>query len=105
MPVTNLIAVAGFRQPVGAELANRFEEAVSRARRGVVGDHERLADQRVDVSEHVDVVGSVDHGADARQLEAAREHRRPAEHVALFVGQEVVRPLHCVAERRLPFRP
>ena len=54
--------------------------------------------------EHVDVVGPADHGADARQVEAAGEHRRQAEQLPLGVGQEVVGPLHRVAERELTFR-
>ena len=55
--------------------------------------------------EHVHVVGSVDHGADARQVEAAGEDRREAEQLPLVVGQEVVGPLHRMAERELSFRP
>ena len=92
-------------KPVVGELADGLEEAVPGARGGVVGDHERLADQRVEMSEHVDVVGAVDHRADAREVEAAREHRRQAEQLALVVVQQVVRPRHRVAERELSLRP
>ena len=70
----------------------------------VVGDDERLADQRVEMPEHVDVVAAVDDGDDARQLEAAGEHRRGAEELLLVVGEEVVGPLHGLAERELAFR-
>ena len=72
---------------------------------GVVGDDERLADQRVEVPEHVDVVGAVDDRADARRGRSRR--RTPTSvrsSVALVVGQQVVRPLDRVAERELALR-
>src|SRR5438270_678868 len=55
--------------------------------------------------EHVHVIARIDHGADARQVEAGSEDRRQAEQLPLVVGQEVVGPLHRMAERELPFRP
>ena len=82
VPIARALARARLRQPVVGELADGLEEAVPRARGGVVGDHERLADQRVEMAEHVDIVGAVDHRADAREVEAAREHRRQAEQLA-----------------------
>ena len=105
VPVTSPLERARLRQPVLGELADRLEQAVSGTGGRVVGDDERLSDQRVEMPEDVHVVGSVDHGADARQVEAAGEDRRQAEQVALVVGQEVVGPLHGMAERELAFRP
>ena len=105
VPVTSPLERARLRQPVLGELADGLEEAVAGAGRGVVGDEERLSDQRVEMPEHVHVVGPVDHGADARQVEAAGEDRREAEQLPLVVGQEVVGPLHRMAERELSFRP
>ena len=103
VPVTSPLERARLRQPVLGELADGLEEAVAGAGGGVVGDHERLPDQRVEMPEHVHVVGPVDHRADARQVEAAGEHRRQAEQLPLVVGQEVVGPLHRMAERELSF--
>ena len=91
-------------KPVLGELADGLEEAVAGAGGGVVGDHERLADQRVEMPEHVDLVGVVAHRVEARQVEAAGEDRREAEQVPLVVGQEVVRPLHRMAQRELSLR-
>ena len=42
------------------------------------------------MAQDVDVVGSVDDRADAREIEAAGEDRRHAEQRALVVGEEVV---------------
>ena len=75
---------------------------VSRAGGGVVGDDERLADQRVEPLEHVDVVGVVDHRAMLGQVEPAGEHRGVAQQLALVVGQQIVGPAHCVLQRLLP---
>ena len=104
VPVARSLEVAGLGEPVLGELADRLEQAVPGAGGGVVGDHERLADERVEVPQHVDLVGVVDHRADARQVEAAGEHRRDAQQRSLVVGQQVVRPLDRVAERELPLR-
>ena len=97
VPVTSPLERARLRQPVLGELADGLEEAVAGAGGGVVGDDERLPDQRVEMPEHVDVVGAVDDRADARQVEAAGEDRRQAEQLPLVVGQQVVRPLDRVA--------
>ena len=105
MPITGLLEQARLRQPVFPELADGLEEAVPGARAAVVGDHERLPDQRIEQTEHVDIVGAVDHGTGAHQVEAAREHRRQAEQFALVFGEEVIGPLHGMAERVLSFRP
>ena len=105
MPVTSPLERARFRQPVLGELADGLEEAVAGAGGREVGDHERLSDQRVEMPEHVHVVGPVDHGADARQVEAAGKDRGQAKQLPLVVGQEVVGPLHRMAERELSFRP
>ena len=105
VPVASPLERARLRQPVLGELADGLEEAVAGAGGGVVGDEERLSDQRVEMPEHVHVVGPVDHGADARQVEAAGEDRRQAKQLPLVVGQEVVGPLHRMAERELSFRP
>jgi hypothetical protein len=93
------------RQPILGELPDGLEQAVPGARGGVVGDDERLADQRVEVPQHVHLVGALDHGKDARQVEAAGEDRRGAQQLALVVGQQVVRPVHGVTERLLALRP
>ena len=93
-------------QPVLGELADRLEQAVPGAGGGVVGDDERLAHERVEVAEHVDVVGAVD----APRTRLARS-KPPANtdvarsSVALVVGQQVVRPLDRVAQRELALGP
>ena len=51
------LQLARLGQPILGELADGLEQAVARAGGGVVGDDERLADERVEVPEHVDVVG------------------------------------------------
>src|SRR5207237_7959487 len=105
MAVASPLERARIRQPVLGELADRLKEAVAGAGNGVVGDEERLSDQRVEMPEHVHVVGSVDHGGDAGEVEAAGEDRRSAEQLLLVVGQEVVGPLQRMAERELSLRP
>ena len=62
------------RHPVLGELPDRLEQAVPGAGGGVVGDHERLPDERVEIPEYLDVLGAFEDLGDARQLEAAREH-------------------------------
>ena len=57
------------------------------------------------MTEHVDVVGAVEHRAHAREAEAAREHRCQTEQLALVVVQQVVRPCHRVAECEVSLRP
>ena len=105
MSITGLLEQACLRQSVLPELADGFEETVPGACAAVVGDHERLADQGVEQTEHVDIVGIVGHGTGARQVKAAREHRRQTEQFALVFGEEVIGPLHGMAERELSFRP
>ncbi len=56
------------------------------------------------MSQHVDLVGIVDDGTDARQVEAAGEHRRGAQQRPFVVGQQVVGPLDGVAQRELTLR-
>ncbi len=102
--VTPSLTLAGFGEAILAELADRLEQAVPRAGGGVVGDDERLADERVEVPQHVDLVGVVDDRAHAREVEAAGEHRRDAQQRSLVVGQQVVRPLDRVAQCELTLR-
>ena len=104
VPVAHPLERARLRQSILGELADRLEQAVPRARRRVVGDDERLADQRVEVFEDVDLVVAVDDREDARQVEAAGEHRRGAQQVTLVVGQQVVGPGDRVAQRLLAIR-
>ena len=96
---------AGVDQPILGELPDRLEEAVAGAAGAVVGDEQRLPDQGVEMPEHLHVVDAIDHGADPREVEAADEDRRQDEQLPLVVGQEVVGPLHGMAQRELPFGP
>ena len=105
VPITGLLEQTRLGQAVFPELADGLEEAVSGARAAVVGAHERLADQRVEQTEHIDLVRAVDDGTGARQVEAAREYRRQAEQFAFVLAEKVIGPLHGVAERELSFRP
>ena len=81
---------SGLGQAILRELADRLEQAVARPRRRVVGDDERLADERIEVFEDIHLVVAVDDSEDAREVEAAREDRRGAEESLLVVGQQVV---------------
>ena len=88
-------------QTVLGELADGLEQGVAGAGGGVVRDDERLADERVEVPEHVDVVGVVDDRTEAGQVEAPGEDGGDAEERALVVGQQVVGPLDRVPQREL----
>ena len=90
VPITGWLEQALLRQPVFPELADGLEEAVPSVRPAVVGDHEGLSDQRVEQTEHLDIVGAIDHGTHAGQVKATREHRCQAEQFALVFGEEVI---------------
>ena len=85
------------------ELADRLEQGVAGARPGVIGDHQRLAHERVEVPEDVDVVGPADHRDERGQVEATREDRGRPEQGSLVVGQQVVGPVDGVPECELAF--
>ncbi len=90
MSISRRFERSGLRQAILGELADRLEQAVARPRRRVVGDDERLADERIEVFEDIHLVVAVDDGEDAREVEAAREDRRGAQQISLVVGQQVV---------------
>ena len=98
MPVTRGLGVAGVRQPVDGELADRLEHAVARARRRVVGDDERLPHERIERLQHVDLVAARGDGADAREIEPAGEHRDRPQQRPLALAQQVVGPLDGVTQ-------
>jgi hypothetical protein len=98
------LEIVGLGQPELGELTDGLEQCVAGAHGGVVRDHERLADQGVEVAEHFDLVGRAGHRVQAREIEPSREDGRQAEQVLLIVGQEVVRPLHGVTEGEVSFR-
>ena len=104
MGVSRSLTLAGICQSILGELPDRLVQAVARRRSGVIGHDERLAYEGVEVSQHVDLVGIVDDGTDARQVEAAGEHRRGAQQRPFVVGQQVVGPLDGVAQRELTLR-
>jgi hypothetical protein len=58
--------LAGICQPILGELSNRLVQAVAGCAGRVIGHHERLAYERVEVPQHVDLVSIVDDGTDAR---------------------------------------
>ena len=78
MTIASDLERARLDQTVLGELADGLEQPVSSARGDGVGDDERFSYERVEVPEHVDVVTPVDHRADAREVEAAREDRGDA---------------------------
>ena len=105
VPVAGRLALIGLRQPLVGERPDGLEQAVPGPRGAVVGDDEGLAHQRVEQPQHLDVVARLGDGAQRRQVEAAGEHRRRAQHRALVVVQQVVGPRHRVPQRRLAIRP
>ena len=71
-----------------------------------IGNHERLADERFEQVEHRVLVvapGTADRRRGGK-VEPAREHRTPAQQRALVVVEQVVRPLHRVAQRLVTFQ-
>ena len=68
---------AGFDEPVLGELPDGLEQAVPRAWCGVIGDDERLAHERVEVSEDLDLVGVLDDGADGSSGRSRRQRPMP----------------------------
>ncbi len=93
------------RQPLVRERPDGLEQAVPGPCGAEVCDDERLAHQRVQHPQHLDVVARLGDGAQGRQVEATREHRGPTQDRALFVVEEVVGPGHRVPQRRLTVRP
>ena len=79
-------------QAVFGELTNGFEKAVTGASCDVVGDDQRLAHERIEVPQHVDVVDMfVGHDrADTREIKAAREDRCELQQFAFVVVEEFV---------------
>jgi hypothetical protein len=89
VPIAHPRQAAGLGQPVLAELPNRLVQPIARALAAVLGDDQRLADQRVEPGEDVDVV-EADDRRDARQVEPSREHRGVAHQRLLFCIEQVV---------------
>ena len=103
--VTYFFALAVLGQPVLGELTDRLEQRVARACGGVLGDDERLAHERVEVAQHVDVVCVLDDGHETGQVEAAGEDGQHAEQGAFVVGEQVVGPPDRVPEGELALGP
>ncbi len=65
MTVARVLEAAVLGEAVLGELPDRLEQRVPGAGAGVVSDDERLADERIEVPEHVDVVCVLDDGTEA----------------------------------------
>ncbi len=110
VPITNGFQRGELGQFVLRELTNRLEEPVSHLPGGMTRGHERLAYQRVQPIQHVELTPrpSVVDTKDTRDgidAETAREHRRMAQHVAFPVVQQLVRPTDRLPQAALTFRP
>ena len=88
------------------ELAHRLQQPVARGARGLVGDDERLVDQREDPVEHFPLVDTVagDHRFRGLDRERTREHREPVEHAPLRLVEQLVRPADRGVEGAVPAR-
>ena len=96
-------AASASRSSANARIVSKRLYRVCRG--AVVGDDQRLAHQRVQEPQHLDVVARLGDGAQRRQVEAAGEHRRRPQGRALVVVQQVVGPGHRVPQRRLAIGP
>ena len=100
--VSRPLTLAGIGESILGELPDRLVQAVARA--SWRSDSATTSDLRTRESRCRSTSissASVDDGADARQVEAAGEHRRGAQQRPFVVGQQVVGPLDGVAQREL----
>jgi hypothetical protein len=70
----------------------------------MIGHDERFAYERIQPTQDIDFVGVVDDGTDAGQVEAAGEDRRDAQQRPFILGQQIVGPVDCVAQRDVALR-
>ena len=93
---------------LGKAVLGELADGLVHADTACVGPRDRrrraIADQRVELSENLHVVGIPDNGADAGEVEAAGEHGGGAEQALLVRAQQRVRPVHRVAQRVLALR-
>ena len=96
----------GLLSPASASRSSAYWRMVSRSRYEVgpsrpgCGDDHRLVDEAAERGERV-VAGRrvAPHGERRREVQAAPEHRQPAEHPTLVRGEEVVAPVDRRAHR------
>ena len=94
----------GGREVRLTELAHGLQQAVARAAGGLVGDDERLVDEREDPVEHLPLLDTVarDDGFGRLDRERPREDRAAVEDPPLRLVEQLVRPAHRGVERAVP---
>jgi hypothetical protein len=105
MPPPQLVALSGCLESLGAILADRLEQPVPGRLAALVDSDERCLDQALHVVERC--VGRIDRAdaLDGIEPESAREHRQLREQPLAGRVEEVVAPVHGLAERPVAGRP
>lgn len=102
VPIPDRLGLAGFGQPLDAELPNCLQHPVTTT--GLVPDQQGLLDQPTgevrDRRRHL-TVGSA-HGRHGCQVEATREDRQPPEQDPFLLLEKGMAPLHGRVQRALP---
>src|SRR3954454_21426253 len=84
-------------------LPNGLQHREPSVRRGSVGDHERLARQRIKKIERGELVIEAGHRASAVEVKPAREHRTSSQYQLFSVFEQIERPLDSVTQGLMAF--
>ena len=108
MQIARGLAVRALGEPLLGELPNSLQHGVAELRTGALDLHERLADERIEQIEHLELVQiaieiAPTHRSRSDEREPAGEYRCSLQHALFDLGQQVIGPLHRVTQRLVPF--
>ena len=105
MAAPYLVNGAGGSKLFFGELADRLQQPVTNVGPHLFGGDQRFAHQRVQLIHHAVLVQPVGAYVSGRgEIEPAGEHRTTAQHRPFVVIEQVIGPLHGVAQRLVAFQ-